>query len=85
MRERYHCKPGTNTWHSETRCSHYPRLDYWSRSKLPTGGELCGECRQLQRAARPAWRDSVARTLEPSRLKFVGNDDARHAAEASRL
>ncbi|HZR15394.1 MAG TPA: hypothetical protein VFC33_19315 [Acidimicrobiia bacterium] len=49
MKERWHCKPGGNVWHSTSRCSQWPRLDYWSRNRMPAGGELCAECAELQR------------------------------------
>jgi hypothetical protein len=48
MKERCHCKPGENVWHTTSRCSRWPRLDYWSRSRVPAGGELCAECAGLQ-------------------------------------
>jgi hypothetical protein len=56
MSERYHCEPGSNTWHSTSRCSLYPRCDYWSHHGLPTGGELCAECRTLEKNARESSR-----------------------------
>jgi hypothetical protein len=56
MTERYHCVPGSNMWHSTSRCSLWPRLDYWSRAKLPVGGELCGECGQLVKNDGRSWR-----------------------------
>lgn len=59
MRERYHCTPGTNVWHATRRCSRDPRLDYWSRSKVPVGGELCGECRHWQADGRPSSPDTA--------------------------
>lgn len=57
MSERFHCVPGSNTWHSSSDCPLYPRRDYWSHRVLPVGGELCAQCRLLQRNARASWRE----------------------------
>lgn len=54
MNERWRCKPGENVWHSTSRCSQWPLLDYWSHGREPLGGELCAECARLQRVSAAA-------------------------------
>jgi hypothetical protein len=44
MTERYRCKPGTNIWHDNRRCSQWPLIDYWSHVTTPATGEHCREC-----------------------------------------
>jgi hypothetical protein len=47
MNERWRCAPGENVWHSTSRCSQWPLLDYWSHSRKPLTGERCAECAAL--------------------------------------
>jgi hypothetical protein len=48
MAERCRSKPGTNVWHSTSRCSQWPLMEYWSHARTPVRGVRCSECVALE-------------------------------------
>ena len=48
----YRRKRDTGTWHWSTRCSAWPKIDYFVNQSMPgqMRGELCGECDRVEDA-----------------------------------
>ena len=41
----YRKRKGSDTWHWRKDCHWWPKKGYAERSKKPSSGELCNECR----------------------------------------